>query len=110
MQCIEETLADVARSGLVAPLAGHVGDGNFHLGILYDPARDGERARAEALAEGVALRAIRLGGTCTGEHGIGQHRIHQLEAEHPDGIVLMRAVKHALDTRGVMNPGKMLRA
>ena len=110
VQCIEETLADVARSGLVAPLAGHVGDGNFHLGILYDPARDGERARAEALAEGVALRAIRLGGTCTGEHGIGQHRIHQLEAEHPDGIVLMRAVKHALDTRGVMNPGKMLRA
>jgi D-lactate dehydrogenase (cytochrome) len=107
-QCIAETREDVARTGLAAPLAGHVGDGNFHLGILYDPGRPGERAKAEALAEQVALRAIRLGGTCTGEHGIGRHRIHQLEAEHPEGIVLMRAVKQALDPRGVMNPGKMV--
>ena len=109
-QCIAETREDVARSGLAAPLAGHVGDGNFHLGILSNPAAAGERARAEALAEGVALRAIRLGGTCTGEHGIGRHRIHQLEAEHPEGIVLMRAVKQALDPRGVMKPGKMVAA
>jgi D-lactate dehydrogenase (cytochrome) len=108
VQCIEESLDDVARSGLVAPLAGHVGDGNFHLGILYDPKRDGDRGRAEALAESVAQRAIRLGGTCTGEHGIGRHRIHQLHAEHPEGIALMRAIKQALDPRGVMNPGKML--
>jgi D-lactate dehydrogenase (cytochrome) len=109
-QCIAETREDVARCGLAAPLAGHVGDGNFHLGILYDPAVPEQRARAEALAEAVALRAIRLGGTCTGEHGIGRHRIHQLEAEHPEGIVLMRALKQALDPRGVMNPGKMVAA
>jgi D-lactate dehydrogenase (cytochrome) len=109
-QCIAETREDVARCGLAAPLAGHVGDGNFHLGILYDPAVPEQRARAEALAEAVAMRAIRLGGTCTGEHGIGRHRIHQLEAEHPEGIVLMRALKQALDPRGVMNPGKMVAA
>ena len=107
-QCIAETAEDVARSGMVAPLAGHVGDGNFHLGILYDSHREGDRARAEALAEAVAQRAIRLGGTCTGEHGIGRHRIHQLVSEHPDGVDLMRAVKQALDPRGLMNPGKML--
>jgi D-lactate dehydrogenase (cytochrome) len=109
-QCIAETREDVARSGLVAPLAGHVGDGNFHLGILYDPKQADQRRAAEALAEAVALRAIRLGGTCTGEHGVGRHRIHQLEAEHPDGLALMRAVKQALDPRGIMNPGKMVAA
>jgi D-lactate dehydrogenase (cytochrome) len=108
-QCLLETKADVQASGLVAPIAGHVGDGNFHLGIIFDGNDAEERAKADALAERVALRAIRLGGTCTGEHGIGLHRIHQLEAEHPEGVELMRAIKRALDPKGVMNPGKMLR-
>jgi D-lactate dehydrogenase (cytochrome) len=108
VDCVLETQADVRASGLIAPLAGHAGDGNFHLGILFDPNDAGERERAEALAERVALRAIRYGGTCTGEHGIGLHRIHQLQAEHGDAVELMRAVKRALDPRGVMNPGKML--
>jgi len=110
VQCIEETKADVEESGLIAPLVGHVGDGNFHLGIVFDPASENERSRAEALAERVALRAIRLGGTCTGEHGIGLHRIHQLVVEHPEGVELMRSIKHALDPNGIMNPGKMLPA
>lgn len=110
VQCIEETRADVAASGLIAPLVGHVGDGNFHLGIVFDPKSEDEHSRAEALAERVAMRAIRLGGTCTGEHGIGLHRIHQLEAEHPEGVELMQAIKRALDPKGIMNPGKMLRA
>jgi D-lactate dehydrogenase (cytochrome) len=109
LECILETQADVAASGLVAPLAGHVGDGNFHLGIVFDAADPDERGRAEALAERVAMRAIRMGGTCTGEHGIGLHRIHQLEAEHPEGVALMRSIKRALDPKGLMNPGKMLR-
>jgi D-lactate dehydrogenase (cytochrome) len=108
-RCIAETAEDVARCGLLAPLAGHVGDGNFHLGILYDPAKPEERERADQLAEAVALRAIRLGGTCTGEHGIGMHRLHQLEAEHGEAVELMRAIKRSFDPRGVMNPGKMLR-
>jgi D-lactate dehydrogenase (cytochrome) len=109
LECILETQADVKASGLVAPLAGHVGDGNFHLGIVFDPNNSDERARADALAERVAFRAIRLGGTCTGEHGIGLHRMHQLEAEHPEGVELMRSIKLALDPKGLMNPGKMLR-
>jgi D-lactate dehydrogenase (cytochrome) len=108
-ECLLETKADVQASGLVAPIAGHVGDGNFHLGIIFDGNNSEERAKADALAERVAMRAIRLGGTCTGEHGIGLHRIHQLEAEHPEGVELMRAIKRALDPKGVMNPGKMLR-
>jgi D-lactate dehydrogenase (cytochrome) len=108
-ECLLETKADVQASGLVAPIAGHVGDGNFHLGIIFDGDNPEERAKADALAERVAMRAIRLGGTCTGEHGIGLHRIHQLEAEHPEGVELMRAIKRALDPKGVMNPGKMLR-
>lgn len=106
--CIEETRADVDQSGLVAPLVGHVGEGNFHLGILFDPESEEERSRAEALAERVAMRAIRMGGTCTGEHGIGLHRIHQLVVEHPEGVSLMRAIKRALDPMNIMNPGKML--
>jgi D-lactate dehydrogenase (cytochrome) len=109
LECILETQADVEASGLVAPLAGHVGDGNFHLGIVFDAGDASERERADALAERVAMRAIRMGGTCTGEHGIGLHRIHQLEAEHPEGVAVMRSIKRALDPKGVMNPGKMLR-
>jgi D-lactate dehydrogenase (cytochrome) len=110
VDCVLETQADVRASGLVAPLAGHAGDGNFHLGIVFDPADADDRARAEALAERVSMRAIRHGGTCTGEHGIGMHRIHQLQAEHGEAVVLMRAIKAALDPRGVLNPGKMLPA
>jgi len=106
-ECVRETLTDVQDSGMVAPFVGHVGDGNFHLGIVFDPADENERARAEALAERVALRAIRLGGTCTGEHGIGLHRKHQLVAEHGEAVNLMRTIKHALDPQGIMNPGKM---
>lgn len=110
VDCIEETREEVARSGLVAPLVGHVGDGNFHLGIVFDPQNPAERERAETLAENVAMRAIRFGGTCTGEHGIGLHRIRQLEEEHREGVEVMRAIKSALDPKGLMNPGKMLRS
>lgn len=106
--CLLETKDDIEQSGLLAPIAGHAGDGNFHLGIVFHPDDPHERERAEALAERVALRAIRYGGTCTGEHGIGLHRRHQLLAEHGDGVDLMRMVKQALDPRGIMNPGKML--
>jgi D-lactate dehydrogenase (cytochrome) len=109
VECITETEADIRESGLYAPIVGHVGDGNFHLGIIYDDADPSARASAEALAERVALRAIRLGGTCTGEHGVGLHRIGQIEVEHGEAIELMRDVKRALDPSGIMNPGKMLR-
>lgn len=106
--CLLETKQDILESGLIAPIAGHAGDGNFHLGIVFDPTDADARSRAEALSERVSLRAIKYGGTCTGEHGIGLHRRHQLVEEHGEGALLMRSIKQALDPRGIMNPGKML--
>jgi D-lactate dehydrogenase (cytochrome) len=104
--CIMETKKDVEASGLIAPILGHVGDGNFHLVILFDGASVEQRERAEALARGVSLRAIAMGGTCTGEHGIGWHKLDVLEQEHGEALDLMRAVKRALDPDNIMNPGK----
>jgi D-lactate dehydrogenase (cytochrome) len=104
--CILETKADIEKSGLMAPIVGHVGDGNFHLIILFDPNDHGQRERAEALAHGVSLRAIRMGGTCTGEHGIGWHKLDMLAREHGEAVDLMRAIKRAFDPLNIMNPGK----
>jgi len=105
-QCVMETRADIDASGLVAPIVGHVGDGNFHLVVLFDPADPDERARAEALAKRVSLRAIAMGGTCTGEHGIGIHNLEALVAEHGEAVDLMRTIKRALDPLDILNPGK----
>jgi D-lactate dehydrogenase (cytochrome) len=104
--CILETRAEVEQSGLTAPIVGHVGDGNFHLVVLFDPKDTSQRERAEALARNVSSRAIAMGGTCTGEHGIGWHKLDALVQEHGEGVELMRAVKRALDPHNIMNPGK----
>jgi len=104
--CILETRADVEESGLTAPIVGHVGDGNFHLVVLYDINDAGQRERADALAKRVSMRAIAMGGTCTGEHGIGWHKLEALVHEHGEAVDLMRAVKRALDPHNIMNPGK----
>jgi D-lactate dehydrogenase (cytochrome) len=105
--CVLETREDVERSGLVCPIVGHVGDGNFHLLVLFDPNDAAERAEAEALASRVSMRAIGMGGTCTGEHGIGIHKLDALVAEHGEGAVeLMRKIKRALDPFDILNPGK----
>ena len=104
--CVLETRADVEQTGLVAPIVGHVGDGNFHLVVLFDPNDADERARAEALTRRVALRAISMGGTCTGEHGVGVHKLDALVAEHGDAVALMRTIKRALDPDNILNPGK----
>jgi D-lactate dehydrogenase (cytochrome) len=105
--CLLDTKADIVASGLTAPIVGHVGDGNFHLGILFDPNDADETERAEALAFRTARRAIALGGTCSGEHGVGLHKIVHMETEHGEGVALMKAVKKALDPKGIMNPGKI---
>jgi D-lactate dehydrogenase (cytochrome) len=105
--CLLETKADIVASGLTAPIVGHVGDGNFHLGILFDPNDSDEHERAEALAFRTARRAIGMGGTCSGEHGVGLHKIVHMETEHGEGVVLMKAIKRALDPNGIMNPGKL---
>ena len=104
--CILETKADVEKSGLTAPILGHVGDGNFHLVVLFDGADSAQRESAEALAKGVSMRAISMGGTCTGEHGIGWHKLDVLAQEHGEAVDLMRMIKRALDPRDIMNPGK----
>ncbi len=107
-ECILETEADIADTGLIAALTGHVGDGNFHLGILFDPADQLERSRAEGLAARTGLRALRLGGTCSGEHGIGIHKRELAALEHGASMSTMWAIKRALDPLNIMNPGKLL--
>ena len=107
-QCIAAAEADIERAGLPTVLLGHVGDGNFHLGINFDPSSADECARAEALYRNVALRAIEAGGTSTGEHGIGYSKKEFLLAEHGEAVATMRAIKRALDPHNLMNPGKLL--
>ena len=107
--CIMESIADVAASGMIAPLVGHVGDGNFHLALLVDPNDAAEVARAHALSARLVARALQMEGTCTGEHGIGIGKQKYLAQEHGDAAVaVMRAVKRALDPDNLMNPGKIL--
>jgi len=105
-ECVLETRADVEAIGLTAPIVGHVGDGNFHLVVLFDPNDPREREKAETLAQKVSRRAIAMGGTCTGEHGIGMHKLQALVAEHGDAVELMKTLKRALDPRNILNPGK----
>ena len=109
-QCINENVAEVEASGLPYFIVGHVGDGNFHLGYLIDPDRPEERETAERLNQQLVERALRMDGTCTGEHGIGLHKMDFLVTEAGTGAVaMMRAVKRALDPKNIMNPGKIFR-
>jgi D-lactate dehydrogenase (cytochrome) len=106
--CIAETEDDIARSNLLAPVVGHVGDGNFHVMVLVDHDDEGEMSRALEVVERLAERAIRMGGTCTGEHGIGQGKRRFMAAEHGAAVGLMAAIKTAIDPLGIMNPEKLL--
>jgi len=108
-ECILETRRDLQASTLVAPLVGHVGDGNFHLNIVVNPDDPRELAEVKAFNRRLIHRALALGGTCTGEHGIGLGKIEYLETEHGDALAVMKAIKRALDPDGRMNPGKMFR-
>lgn len=108
-ECILETQIDIQASGLIAPIVGHVGDGNFHLVLCVDPDDPDEMARAEELNERMVMRALAMDGTCTGEHGVGYGKIGFLEAEHGEAISVMRDLKHALDPKNIMNPGKILK-
>jgi len=109
--CLLETVAEVDDSGLPYYIVGHVGDGNFHVAYLIDPAIPAERETAERLNLQLVQRALRLDGTCTGEHGIGLHKMGFLVDEAGAGAVdLMRTVKRALDPKNIMNPGKIFAA
>ncbi len=106
--CILETKADIGDSPLIAPLVGHVGDGNFHLVFLIDPDSAEEEREAHRLNDRLVERALAMGGTCTGEHGIGLGKKDLLAKEHGSALGLMRALKKAIDPQGLMNPDKIL--
>ncbi|MGF1593117.1 MAG: FAD-linked oxidase C-terminal domain-containing protein [Kiloniellaceae bacterium] len=107
-ECILETRKDIDESGVLAPIVGHVGDGNFHLTFLIDPDDPEEMARAEGVNERMVMRALAMGGTCTGEHGVGTGKMRFLQAEHGEALTVMRQLKLALDPDNIMNPGKIL--
>jgi D-lactate dehydrogenase (cytochrome) len=108
-QCVVATQRDIAESALVAPILGHVGDGNFHLTMLVDMTDPDELARAKALHERLIARALAMDGTSTGEHGVGQGKMAYLAAEHGEtALAAMGAIKQALDPHGIMNPGKIV--
>jgi D-lactate dehydrogenase (cytochrome) len=108
-ECVTATQRDIADSRLVAPILGHVGDGNFHLTLLVDMDDADEQVRAKALCERLVDRALAMEGTCTGEHGVGQGKMKYLEAEYgAAALAAMRAVKQALDPHNIMNPSKIV--
>mgnify|MGYP003627311239 FL=1 len=106
-EAVKGTKADLAASAIVAPMVGHVGDGNFHLIMLVDPDNAEEVAEAQAIHDRMVMRVLALDGTCTGEHGIGEGKMKFLEAEHGQGVAVMRAIKRALDPHSILNPGKI---
>ena len=109
-ECMDETRLDMEASGLIGPIVGHVGDGNFHTGLLIMVDDPDKISNAERYLERLAERAIRMNGTCTGEHGIGQGKIRYLEAElGADTVEVMRVIKRSLDPENIINPGKIFR-
>jgi D-lactate dehydrogenase (cytochrome) len=109
-ECLTATRRDADDSGFVAPIVGHVGDGNFHMLILVDPTRPDEITRAKALHGRMVARALAMDGTSTGEHGIGLGKISYLADELGEAVDVMRGIKSALDPHGLMNPGKIFQA
>ncbi|MEM1398740.1 MAG: FAD-linked oxidase C-terminal domain-containing protein [Pseudomonadota bacterium] len=106
--CITRAKALIAESGLIAPIVGHVGDGNFHLLILMEPGNAEELERAKVLAASISSLALEFGGTVSGEHGIGTGKLDYMAAEHGAAYSLMAVIKHAVDPENIMNPGKLV--
>jgi D-lactate dehydrogenase (cytochrome) len=108
-ECVTETQRDIAASKLLGPIVGHVGDGNFHVGVLVDLDDAAEISRVEGFLERLVERALAMDGTCTGEHGVGQGKMKYLLAEHGESaLAAMRAIKRTLDPLDIMNPGKIV--
>ncbi|MEM7724219.1 MAG: FAD-linked oxidase C-terminal domain-containing protein [Pseudomonadota bacterium] len=108
-QAVDETAADIAASALQGPILGHVGDGNFHALLLVDPKAPEELDEAKRISDRMVERSLRLGGTATGEHGVGIGKLGFMEREHGDGWAIMGDVKKALDPQNILNPGKVVR-
>lgn len=108
-ECIAQTNADIAAASFPAVVVGHVGDGNFHVQMLLDPDRPEEFEEAEDINRRLVARALAMDGTCTGEHGVGIHKMEFLYQElGVEGVALMRSLKHALDPNNILNPGKIV--
>jgi D-lactate dehydrogenase (cytochrome) len=108
-ECVTETQRDIEESRLIAPIVGHIGDGNFHLTLLIDRDDPAEVANAKAFGERLIQRALKMDGTCTGEHGVGQGKMKYLLSEHgPAALAAMRSIKRAFDPLDIMNPGKIV--
>ena len=108
-ECVEETKRDIEASGLIAPIAGHVGDGNFHTQPLVDLNDPDEMARCQAFIDRLVKRALAMDGTCTGEHGVGQKKMKYLAEEHGEAaLAVMRTLKRSLDPQNILNPGKIV--
>jgi D-lactate dehydrogenase (cytochrome) len=105
--CVGETRADIDRTGLLAPIVGHVGDGNFHVMPLFDAGSAEERRAVQGFLDRLTERALLMQGTCSGEHGVGQGKIRYLAQEHGAGVDVMIAIKKALDPLNILNPGKI---
>jgi len=106
-ECIEATRREIVAAGMLAPILGHIGDGNFHVLFVLDEKEPEEIAVAKQLNQSLLERALAMGGTCTGEHGVGLGKINALRQQHGAGVDVMRAIKTALDPNGIMNPGKI---
>ncbi len=108
-ECVDETKKDIQATGLIAPIVGHVGDGNFHVQPLVDISDPAEVEACEAFVDRLVRRALAMEGTCTGEHGVGQKKMKYLEMEHgSEALNLMRLLKQAIDPHNIMNPGKII--
>jgi D-lactate dehydrogenase (cytochrome) len=108
--CVEETQRDLEESRMIAPIVGHVGDGNFHVSPLVDMDDPADVAKARAFSSRLVRRALAMDGTCTGEHGVGQMKMSYMEEEHaPAAIEFMRRIKASFDPQNLLNPGKILR-
>ncbi len=109
-ECIMETKKDIDEAGIVAPIVGHVGDGNFHTALLVHPdTREQDLEICSRINTRLIERALAMDGTCTGEHGVGQGKMKYLEAEFGDGLDVMRVIKQGLDPNNIMNPGKIVK-
>jgi len=106
--CLLKTREDIDAEGLLAPIVAHAGDGNFHVLFIIDPDDEEEMARAKRVNARMIEQAISVGGTCTGEHGVGYGKVPYMRAQHGDAVDAMRSIKEALDPKGLMNPGKVV--
>ena len=108
-ECVEETQKDIAETGIPAPIVGHVGDGNFHIGLMFFPDDPQEMAKIKPFLQRLVKRALAMEGTCTGEHGIGQQKRDYMGLEHSQAALgVMRGIKQQIDPKGIMNPCKVL--